>query len=181
MIELRCAVAPLRPADARCFPISNSSSGAARSPAKWRSCEANSLEYRELGGSEHPRGQIVLEIQCADELACLTRGTQSRIERAFRGPIRPHCGPRGIVLDHALAGPHRGVEHGLDELGRRQRRISQCHLDAARLMLCLGGDARLVVHEKYEQAPIRPCVLERDPRERLDELSPAPSHSTPCL
>ena len=132
------------------------------------------LQHRHPARREGVRRQIVLEIECADELRLFDDG-QAQDGSGVLLPdilvIRIQVPDRSIIKDHALPRPDHVVKRGLRESRRTYGYLSNRDLDSAVAGGGLRHDLRLVAPEKDEQATLGARMLDRDPHESLDELA----------
>src|SRR5580658_4355904 len=76
----------------------------------------------------------------------------------------------GIIQERSLQGPDHVMQRGLGEIGRRNGRLSNGNLDAARASGCLGFDSWLATPKQDEQTSLSPGILHRYSYQLLDEL-----------
>ncbi len=139
-----------------------------------RGLRSQHLQHCDPVRGEGARSQIVLQIECADELGLF----EDRQAQDGSGVLRPHIlvlrvqvRGRSIIEDHTLPCPDDVLKRGLRKFILCDGCLSNGDLDSA---VAGGGfclNLRLVVPEKDEETSLSPCVLDRDAHELLDQLA----------
>ena len=84
-------------------------------------CDASSFQYRDPGGREHVRCQLVLEIEHPDQLGLLHQGQAEDRPGVLLTDVlirRERILRQGVIKDHAFPRPDHVMEHGFGKLGR---------------------------------------------------------------
>ena len=92
-----------------------------------RGLRRQQLQQRYPGGREHMRGQVVLEIEHAEQLGLFHQGqAQNRTGALLTDVVirRERALNSGVIQDDALPHPDHGVEKGFGEQGRRHGLLS---------------------------------------------------------
>src|ERR1700758_813427 len=123
---------------------------------------------------EDARSQIVLQIECADEVGLF----DDRHAQDGPGALLPHIlvlrvqvRGRSIIEDHTFPRPDDVLKRGLGKFILCDGCLSNSDLDSA---VAGGGvclNLRLIAPEKDEETSLSPCVLDRDAHELLDQLA----------
>src|ERR1700733_6019128 len=76
---------------------------------------------------------------------------------------------RSIIEQHTLPSPNDIMKRGLGKIKRGDGRPPNCDRSPSMAGDSLGLDLWLIVSEEDKETSLGPCMLHREPHERLDE------------